>query len=156
MHQGHRQQLVSDPVVRATLRLLRERTKAELFSIDIGVEGNYTGVGLENCVNHMPVLQEFGVPYIYGHHEPVDWVQVPGGGQIFEKYPLPRALVEADEVISVQKLKNHAYMGITLCLKNLFGLMPLQPPMAVRAVITITWCACLICWQTSGGSWIRL
>jgi uncharacterized protein (DUF362 family) len=127
MHQGHRQQLVSDPVVRATLRLLRENTKAELFSIDIGVEGNLTGAGLENCVNHLPVLEEFGVPYIYGHYEPVDWVQVPGGGLIFEKYPLPRVLVEADEVISVQKLKNHAFMGITLCLKNLFGLMPLLP-----------------------------
>jgi hypothetical protein len=127
MYQGHRQQLVSDQVVRATLRLLREHTSAELFSIDIGVEGLYTGVGLENCVNHMPVLQEFKVPYIYGHNEPVDWVQVPGGGLIFEKYPMPRALVEADEVVSVQKLKNHAYMGITLCLKNLFGLMPLQP-----------------------------
>ena len=127
MHQGHRQQLVSDPVVRATLRLLREHTTAELFSIDIGVEGYLTQVGLENCVNHMPVLNEFDVPYIYGHYEPVEWVQVPGGGLIFEKYPLPQALIEADEVISVQKLKNHAYMGITLCLKNLFGLMPLQP-----------------------------
>jgi uncharacterized protein (DUF362 family) len=127
MHQGHRQQLVSDPVVRATLRLLRERTTAELFSIDIGVEGFYTNAGLENCVNHMPVLKEFDVPYIYGHYEPVEWVQVPGGGQMFEKYPLPKALMDADEVVSVQKLKNHAYMGITLCLKNLFGLMPLQP-----------------------------
>jgi uncharacterized protein (DUF362 family) len=127
MHEGHRQQLVSDPVVRAILRLLREHTTAELFSIDIGVEGYLNSVGLENCVNHMSVLKEFGVPYIYGHDEPVDWVQVPGGGQIFEKYPMPRALIEADEVISVQKLKNHAYMGITLCLKNLFGLMPLQP-----------------------------
>lgn len=127
MHQGHRQQLVSDPVVRATLRLLREHTTSELFSIDIGVEGQRTGAGLENCVNHRPVLDEFNVPYIFGHYEPVEWVRVPGGGQIFEKYPMPSALVEADEVVSVQKLKNHAFMGITLCMKNLFGLVPLQP-----------------------------
>jgi len=127
MHQGHRQQLVGDPVVRATLRLLRERTRAEIFSIDVGIEGLLTKAGLENCVNHLPVLKEFDVPYVYGHDDPVDWVQVPGGGRLFEKYPLPRSLVEADEVISVQKLKNHAFMGITLCLKNLFGLLPLQP-----------------------------
>src|SRR5512146_935168 len=38
MHQGHRQQLVSDPVARATLRLLQERTSAKLFAIDVGVE----------------------------------------------------------------------------------------------------------------------
>jgi hypothetical protein len=37
MHKGHRQQLVSDSVVRATLRLLRENTQAELFAVDVGV-----------------------------------------------------------------------------------------------------------------------
>jgi uncharacterized protein (DUF362 family) len=130
MHQGHRQQLVSDPVARATLRLLREQTKAELFCIDIGVEGLYHGIGLEPCVTLMSMLKEFGVPYIFGHDEPVEWVQVPGEGQMFEKYPIPRPLVDNDgdlAIISVQKLKNHAYMGVTLCLKNLFGLLPLQP-----------------------------
>ncbi len=126
-HQGHRQQLVSDQVARALLRLLRERTQAELFSIDIGVEGIYNKVGLESCVTLLPMLKEFGVPHIFGHQEAVEWVQVPGGGQMFEKYPLPKVLVEADEVISVQKLKNHAFMGVTLCLKNLFGLLPLPP-----------------------------
>ena len=127
MHQGHRQQLVSDQVARATLRLLREQTKAELFSIDIGVEGVFRGIELETCVNLTPLLEEFNVPYIFGHHEPVEWVQVPGGGQMFEKYPMPKPLIEADAVISVQKLKNHNYMGVTLSLKNLFGLLPLQP-----------------------------
>ena len=127
MHQGHRQQLVSDPVARATLRLLREHTNAELFCIDIGVEGLYHGVGLEDCVTLKPILEEFNVSYIFGHNEPVEWVQVPGGGQMFEKYPVPRCIVESDASISIQKLKNHAFMGITLCLKNLFGVIPLQP-----------------------------
>ena len=127
MHQGHRQQLVSDPVGRAVLRLLRERTQAELFSIDVGVEGIYNKVGLEACVSLMPILNEFGVPHIFGHQEAVEWVQVPGGGQMFEKYPMPRPLMEAEAVISVQKLKNHSFMGVTLCLKNLFGLLPLPP-----------------------------
>ncbi len=126
-YQGHRQQLVSDPVGRAVLRLLRERTQADLFSIDIGVEGIYHSTDLESCVTLLPVLKEFGVPHIMAHKQPVEWVQVPGGGQMFEKYPLPKALLEADEVISVQKLKNHAFMGVTLCLKNLFGLLPLPP-----------------------------
>lgn len=127
MYENHRQQLVSDTVGRATLRLLREYTKAELFCIDVGVEGLYRHTSLEACINMRPVLEEFDVPYIFGHDEPVDWVQVPGGGQMFRQYPMPRALVEADAVISVQKMKNHAYMGVTLCLKNLFGLLPLPP-----------------------------
>jgi hypothetical protein len=32
-----------------------------------------------------------------------------------------------DEFISVATLKNHAFMGLTLSLKNLFGLMPTEP-----------------------------
>ncbi len=126
-HQGHRQQLVSDPVARATLRLLREQTGAEIFAIDVGVDGPPPGMTRLDCTNILPVLREYDVPFINGHDDPVAWVSVPGGGQMFEKYPVPQSTVDADAMISVQKLKNHAYMGVTLCLKNLFGLMPLAP-----------------------------
>ena len=125
MHEGHRQQLVSDPVARATLRLLRERTKADLFVVDVGVEGR--GLPPEATVQLLPVLREFDVPFINGHDDGVAWVDVPGGGQMFHKYPVPRSTTEADAMVSVQKLKNHLFAGVTLCLKNLFGLMPLQP-----------------------------
>jgi hypothetical protein len=125
MHEGHRQQLVSDPVARATLRLLRERTKAELFVVDVGVEGR--GLPPEATVQLLPVLREFDVPFVSGHDDGVAWVEVPGGGRMFHKYPVPRSTAEADAMVSVQKLKNHLFAGVTLCLKNLFGLMPLQP-----------------------------
>ena len=127
MHEGHRQQLVSDPVARATLRLLRERTRAELFAVDIGVVHPPEGGTRKDNTNILPVLREFDVPFIDGWDDGVKWVNVPGGGQLFERYPVPQSTVEADEIVSVQKLKNHAFMGITLCLKNLFGLMPLHP-----------------------------
>ncbi len=125
MHQGHRQQLVSDPVARATLRLLRERTRAELFVVDVGVEGR--AHPHEATVQLLPVLREFDVPFVSGHDDAVVWVETPGGGQMFHKYPVPRSTTEADAMVSVQKLKNHLFAGVTLCLKNLFGLMPLQP-----------------------------
>jgi len=128
IHQGHRQQLVSDPVGRATLRLLREQTSAEIFAIDLGVEPPPPGMTREEACTHiLPVLREFDVPFINGHNDPVDWVDVPGGGQMFDRYPIPRSCTEADAMISVQKLKNHAFMGITLTMKNLFGLVPLVP-----------------------------
>jgi len=126
-HQGHRQQLVSDPVARATLRLLKERTTAEIFAIDVGVEPTTPGQSRESCTNILPVLREFDAAFIDGHQDEVRWVSVPGGGQMFNHYPVPAATVEADEMISVQKLKNHLFMGVTLCMKNLFGLVPLQP-----------------------------
>jgi uncharacterized protein (DUF362 family) len=127
MHEGHRQQLVSDPVARAVLRLLQERTKAEIFAIDVGVESIYNNVTDGSGTNLMPVLREFGVPFIDGNLDKTDWVDVPGGGSMFERYPVPHATVEADAMVSVQKLKNHRFMGVTLCLKNLFGLSSLQP-----------------------------
>ena len=128
MHAGHRQQLVSDPVARAVLRLLQERTSAECFAIDTGVERPDPGQPAELCHTLRPVLGEFGVPLVDGCTDPVQWVDVPGGGQIFQRYPAPQSAIQADEIISVQKLKNHQFMGVTLCLKNLFGLMPFLPP----------------------------
>jgi hypothetical protein len=53
--------------------------------------------------------------------------RVPGGGQMFRQYTLAQGAVEADAFVSVQKMKNHAFMGVTLCLKNLFGLTPTEP-----------------------------
>lgn len=125
-HQGHRQQLVSDPVIRATLRLLREQTQADLFAIDVGVESLRLGEERLSGAIALPVLREYDVPFIDGHFDPVVWKRVPGGGQLFKVYPIPQSVAEADAVVSVQKMKNHLFAGITLCLKNLFGLLPLQ------------------------------
>jgi hypothetical protein len=126
-YQGHRQQLVSDAVGRAVLRLLQERTTAEIYVVDVGVESLFLGDERESGYMILPVLREFGIPLIDGVNDPVKWVNVPGGGQMFERYPIPQSMADADEVISVQKIKNHAFMGVTLCLKNLFGLLPLLP-----------------------------
>jgi uncharacterized protein (DUF362 family) len=126
IHEGNHQQVVSASVMRATLRLLRERTKAELFHIDVPVEGAQPGVNREDCSQALPWLREFDVSYIDGLEHPVAWVDVPGGGQMFQKYPVPQCTTEADAFVSVQKLKSHAFMGITLCLKNLFGIVPLH------------------------------
>ncbi len=131
MHKGHRQQLVSDSVVRATLRLLRENTQAELFAVDVGV--NDPQAPVEKVTPILPILHEFGAEFVDGRHEPVTWAAVPGGGLMFDRYPLPRRAVEADAFVSVQKLKNHGFMGVTLTMKNLFGLMSLQPAGRPRA-----------------------
>jgi hypothetical protein len=127
MHAGQRQQLVSDPVARATLRLLRDRTRAELVAVDFGISNVPEGSSREEHNTLLPVLKEFDVPFRDGNEEPVLWVPVPGGGQMFQQYPVQQSAAEADEFVSVQKLKNHLFMGVTLCMKNLFGLMPVPP-----------------------------
>ena len=127
IYQGHRQQLVSDPVARAVLRLLKEETTAEVFAVDIGIEGIQRNITDGSSTNLMPVFKEFNIPFVEGNQEPTDWVNVPGGGLMFERYPIPHPLTEADALVDVQKMKNHAFMGITLCLKNLFALVSIQP-----------------------------
>ena len=132
-HAGQRQQLVSDSVARATLRLLRERTRADLVCVDASYHVMY---GVSNSVEETTtlahVLREFDVELVDGTQPPFKEVTVPAtpataGGQMFERYTMIEAAVEADALVSVAKMKNHAYMGVTGCLKNLFGLMPGAP-----------------------------
>ncbi len=123
----HRVQLVSDCVARATLRLLRENTSAELYCVDVSFYRQYVPQARDEDTTQLRhVLREFDVTYIDGNVD-VTWASVPGGGLMFDRYPVTRAFADMDAWISVQKLKNHAFMGVTLCMKNLFGLMPTEP-----------------------------
>ena len=130
--EGQRQEHVSDAVARATLRLLRENTSAELLCAEVSFFQAYHDPKPAHTTWLLPVLQEYEVRYVDWNQPPVVKTPVPGGGLMFDHYFLPKGVGEAiargeDALISVQKMKNHAFMGITLCLKNLFGLMPTDP-----------------------------
>ena len=125
--EGLLQQLVCEKVVRAVLRLLRERTDAELVVVDVSFYGMYQGTDPQETGTALPVLREFDVEYVDGTTAPSTVCPVPGGGQMFEQYVLPAAALDVDEFISVAKMKNHGFMGVTLSLKNLFGLMCAEP-----------------------------
>ncbi|MFN4293329.1 MAG: DUF362 domain-containing protein [Thermoflexales bacterium] len=123
----HRVQLVSDCVARATLRLLRENTAAELYCVDVSFYRKYVPQAKDEDTTQLRhVLREFDVTYIDGNVDVV-WASVPGGGLMFDRYPVTREFADMDAWVSVQKLKNHAFTGVTLCMKNLFGLMPTEP-----------------------------
>ncbi len=123
---GRRRELVDDAVARAVLRLLRERTTAELIATDTYPYGN--GHVTPDDFNYRYILDDFGVRYVDSNLPPFATYDVPGGGCMFDRYLLNAIFAEADEVISIAKMKNHAFMGITLTLKNLFGLPPMIPP----------------------------
>jgi len=50
--------------------------------------------------------------------------KVPGGGSIFPAFDLHPAYEETDVFMSMAKLKNHATCGVTLSMKNCFGITP--------------------------------
>ena len=121
---GRRQEHVDDAVFRAVLRLLRERTSARIVVADTTLLG---GERPGRDVNFLPLLAEFGIEYVECNDGPVGWFDVPGGGILFGRYIMHRTVGEADAVVSVAKLKNHAFAGVTMATKNLFGLCPLPP-----------------------------
>jgi uncharacterized protein (DUF362 family) len=47
-----------------------------------------------------------------------------GGLTGLAEFYLARPVAEADVLISLPKMKTHHYAGVTLCLKNLFGVLP--------------------------------
>ena len=55
-----------------------------------------------------------------------DAVAVPNRGGLtgLQQFYLAKAVAEADVLISLPKMKIHHWVGVTLCLKNLFGVLP--------------------------------
>ncbi len=51
--------------------------------------------------------------------------RVPGGGYIYPGYDLNHSYEDCDVFVSIAKPKDHSTTGVTLCLKNLFGITPL-------------------------------
>jgi uncharacterized protein (DUF362 family) len=50
---------------------------------------------------------------------------IPGGGLTgLGRLHIPRTLTEADYVVSMPKMKTHHWVGVTLALKNMFGVLP--------------------------------
>ncbi|MCS7024023.1 MAG: DUF362 domain-containing protein [Bryobacteraceae bacterium] len=50
--------------------------------------------------------------------------RVPGGGLIFPAYDLNHSYHDTDVFVSMAKLKNHDTCGVTLAMKNIFGITP--------------------------------
>jgi len=51
-------------------------------------------------------------------------LSVPGGGYMFSSLDLNHSYADTDVMVSLAKLKNHITAGVTLSMKNLFGLTP--------------------------------
>jgi uncharacterized protein (DUF362 family) len=49
---------------------------------------------------------------------------VPGGGLLFPAYDLNHSYEDCDVFVSIAKPKDHSTTGVTLCMKNLFGMTP--------------------------------
>ncbi len=82
------------------------------YGLDIAAINNVgCKVEWENCQN-----LGYGKQYVE--------VKVPTGGYIFPAYHLNHSFVDCDVFVSMSKLKNHWYGGVTMTIKNSFGSTP--------------------------------
>jgi uncharacterized protein (DUF362 family) len=69
---------------------------------------------------------EFENTNVLGKGREYHRVKVPGGGLIFPAWDLNHSYVDTDVFVSMAKLKNHANCGVTLSMKNCFGITPIS------------------------------
>lgn len=60
----------------------------------------------------------------YKGSKPYTRFPVPGGGLLFPAYDLSTAYAESDVLVSMGKIKEHGTAGVTLSIKNCFGITP--------------------------------
>jgi uncharacterized protein (DUF362 family) len=97
------------------------------------VESTQSKTGLESTLAEMgwdvPALAalgklEFENTRNLGQGKKYSHLRVPASGLMFSSFDLNHAYEDTDVMVSLAKLKNHLSAGVTLSMKNLFGLPP--------------------------------
>ena len=70
------------------------------------------------------VLRRQGVRYIDLNHDDLVETPLKGGYSAIATLFAPRTIVEAEYFVSLPKLKAHHWAGVSLSMKNLFGIVP--------------------------------
>jgi len=68
--------------------------------------------------------RRYGVKLLNVQEGPYVKIPVPSGGLASKWYRFNHVLGSVDVVVSISKMKNHGLAGVTLTIKNLFGLCP--------------------------------
>ncbi len=108
------------------------RAAAEAF-LSLGAAGVTVAEGSAHSRDTILVLEESGllevlsedrIPFVDLNEEPVSRVENRWGVSRLKHLFLPAAVLQADIVVSLAKMKTHHWAGVTLSMKNLFGVMP--------------------------------
>ena len=71
-----------------------------------------------------PVLKESKTPYVDLNYDDARALQLRSHFTNLQQLYLPETVLNADLLVSMPKLKTHHWAGVTLSMKNLFGLIP--------------------------------
>lgn len=110
-------------LVRAVAEVFRSWDAREVFVAEGQGHCRDTGYVLEQS-GLGPVLEESGLEFVDLNHDDVFTVPNRRGFTRLRSLHLPATLRRADLVVSLPKMKTHHWAGVTLAMKNLFGVMP--------------------------------
>ncbi len=71
-----------------------------------------------------PALRDAKLPFADLNYEEVRWAPNRGKASKLDGLYFPRSVFEADLIVSMPKLKTHHWMGCTVSLKNMYGVLP--------------------------------
>lgn len=71
-----------------------------------------------------PMLEDAGIEFVDLNHDDVFTVPNRSRFSKLKELTLPATLRRADLIVSLPKMKTHHWAGVTLSMKNLFGVMP--------------------------------
>jgi uncharacterized protein (DUF362 family) len=120
---GKQTELTDPAVVEGAIRAIRAATDAEIVVGDATTSGHshalYEKLGYPERLASYPHVRlvDFGE----GEMREMD---NPHPSALLRRYTLHHELAEAEAYVSLAKMKAHTGMGITLCIKNLFGWTP--------------------------------
>jgi len=125
--QSHRGRLhaVADPgVLRGVVAVVRRHYSGEIVVGEAPTTTEHSFESVFAAAGHTKALKDLNVRAVDLNQPPYAEFGVPGGGLMFSRYTLSRELADVDFVVSVAKMKSHLCAGVTLSMKNLFGIPP--------------------------------
>jgi uncharacterized protein (DUF362 family) len=74
--------------------------------------------------HYKEILQKYNVEFVDLNMDNVVKTKIPSNLTSLEYLYIPETIKKSDFIVSMPKLKTHHWMGVTISLKNMFGIMP--------------------------------
>ncbi len=125
-HDGRFVSCAEPTVTRAVVAMVREANPHAEIIVAEGVDYpvGRTAEDVFRVMDALRLVEEFGVRLVNANEGEIVQATVPGGGLIHRSVYLNRDVAGVDAVVSVAKLKAHGTAGVTMSVKNMFGILP--------------------------------
>ncbi|MEI7555787.1 DUF362 domain-containing protein [Candidatus Chlorohelix sp.] len=110
-------------VLEAAIRLFREQGAKEVIVAEgSAYQRDITDLLYQSGIQK--VLDSLNVPFVDLNHDDLVKVNTKGGYNSLEFMWLPKTIAQAELLVSMPKMKTHHWAGVTLSMKNLYGIVP--------------------------------